>query len=216
MAIMLPMFSETVATLAPLAKSENLDYFYDQGKNTLFIYRVSGSSKKECFESKDSFWGAYQISTDKRSMIFWERADKAERPLYYLDGEKGELRYMGEFLLNSQMDKTGTYLMYEEEDNSGVFKVLNLKTGKQEKKITPKISNRTSWTPYGGMFLILRSADKDEYDFIIDFSIERLSISKYYVKVESAKVFTEYDDSKLPQIDLRERFNYGAEYSGWY
>ena len=48
------------------------------------------------------------------------------------------------------------------------------------------------------------------------FSIERLCISKAFVKITSSKIFTEFDDSDLSEIQLRQSVNYGNDFTGWY
>ena len=55
-----------------------------------------------------------------------------------------------------------------------------------------------------------------EYDFMLLFSIERLCISKAFVKITSSKIFTEFDDSDLSEIQLRQSVNYGNDFTGWY
>lgn len=212
----MPIYSETVKKFIPLSKNEQLEYVYNQNKYVLSIFKLQGSEKQLYYESADALWGGYQISKDKKSMIFWKETFESNMPLYYLNGDKGELKLLGNFPLNARLDKTGNYLMYEKIYKSGIFTIQDLKTEKINTDIEWKLSDKDKWTTRGGTFTILRAAENDEYDFMILFGIEGLSIAKAFVKQDSYKIYTEYDDSSQEEIKLRESKDYQAEFTGWY
>ena len=68
--IVFPMYSEAIKKLVPLSKSETLDYSYNPDKNILTIYKITESKKRIYFENTEALWGGYQISKDKKIMIF--------------------------------------------------------------------------------------------------------------------------------------------------
>ena len=215
-AIIVSLYSETIEKLVPLKKSGTLDYSYNQDEDILSIYKINDSKRQSYYENKEALWGGYQISKDKKTMIFWKNTFERNMPLYYLDGKKGELKFIGKFPIGSRMDKTGNYLMYEEVYNSGVFKVVNLRTETREKEIYLNISNKDKWASTGASFSILRVPENEEYDFMVLFSIENLVISKLFIKIIPVKIVTEFDDSNLSEIQLRQSVEYQSEYTGWY
>ena len=214
--IVFPIYSQTIKKLAPLSKSETLDYSYNLDKDILTIYKINESKKQIYFENTEALWGGYQISKDKKTMIFWKNTFERSMPLYYLDGNTGDVKFLGKVPFGARMDATGIYLMNEDVYNSGVFTIFNLNTGKIVSEITWNVKNKEKWTSTGAVFDILRAAENGEYDFMILFSIERLCISKAFVKITSLKVFTEFDDSNLSEIQLRQSANYGNNFTGWY
>ena len=214
--ILYPIYSETIRKIVPLKNDEFLDYTYSQTQNVLTIYKANGSDKQICFENDEALWGGYQISKDKKIMIFWNDTFERNMPLYYLNGNSGEIKFIGKLPLNARIDRTGKYLMYEGVYQSGIFTILNLQTGKVEKELNWNILNKSKWIKYGGTFSVLKSADKNEYDFIILFEIENLSIAKAYVKISSSLIITEFDDSNLSEKKLRKSVDYQSEYTGWY
>lgn len=215
-AIIFSLYSETIEKLLPLTKYGTLDYSYNQDEDILSIYKINDSNRQSYCENKQALWGGYQISKDKKTMIFWKNTFERNMPLYYLDGEKGELKFIGKFPIGSRMDKAGNYLMYEEVYNSGVFKVVNLRTEIREKEIYLNIANKDKWTSTGASFSILRVPENEEYDFMVLFSIENLVISKLFIKIIPVKIVIEFDDSNLPEIQLRQSVEYQSEYTGWY
>lgn len=216
-AVMISIYSETIEQLIPLRDTEILDYSYDQDKDILTIYKINGSNKNIYYESGEVLWAYYQISEDKRSLIFWKNANyKSVTPLYYLDGTNGKVKYLGDFTIGARMDRTGTYLIYENVWQSGIFTIYNLKTCKKFDQITWNLLNKDKWTLQGGTFSLLRAYGNDKYDFIVIFDIEYKSIAKAFIKVSPKKIVTEFDDSNLTELSLRDAVDYGAEFAGWY
>ncbi len=200
----------------PLAQSETLDYSYNQNENILTVYKINGGNKQIYCENKEALWGGYQIAEDKKTMIFWKNIFERSMPLYYADGTIGEIKYISKIPLNARMDKKGNYLIYEDVHNSGVFKIIDLKTGKFLHEIIWDISNKSSWTSTGAGFDILRAAENKEYDFMILFSIENLLIAKAFVDLSVFSISTDFDDSNLFETQLRKSENFGSEFTGWY
>ena len=212
----MPMYSQTVKKLVLLNKNEKLEYIYNQNEYILSIFKLQGNEKQLYYESTDALWGGYQISNDKKSMIFWEDTFESNMPLYYLDGNKGEVRLLGKFPLNTRLDKTGNYIMYEKVNKSGIFTIQNLKFPSKNTDVELKLSNKDKWTSRGGTFTILKAANIDKYDFMIIFGIEKLSIAKAFVKLGSDDIYKEYDDSNLDEVQLRKANDYSCEFTGWY
>ena len=149
-------------------------------------------------------------------MIFWNDTFEQNMPLYYINGSLGEIKFLGKLPLGTRLDKSGMFLMYEDVYQSGDFVILNTQTGKVEHKLSWNILNKSKWIKAGGSFRILRSADKDEYDFMILFEIESRTVSRAYVKVSPAQIINDFDDSNLPEPQLKQSIDYQSDFTGWY
>ena len=195
--------------LEPLKANETLEYEHNSPRR-LTIFKSNGTEKQVYYESLNTRWGGYKISEDKKYMIFfWDEIFRdddsvAQWPLYYLDGNKGELKLIGNYRSDSALDRTGKYLLYEKVLNSGKFAILNLQTGKVEKNLTWKLLNKEQWIEYGGLFCTLRATD-NKYDFSIEFYLERNIIARGHVRIKDNKIITEYDYSNLTGIEIYER-----------
>lgn len=210
------MYSENTEKVIPLVQSETLEYFYNQNNDVLTIYKIDGQNKQIYFENKEALWGGYQISKDKKSLIFWKDTFEQNMPLYYLDGNKGQIKFIGDISLNARLDESGKYLLYEELYNSGVFTLINLENKKVETKMKWTLNNKNKWTEIGGVFNILRAADNDKYDYLILFEIENHSIAKAYIDIKTTRIFTVYDDSNRNEIELKTSADYQSDFTGWY
>ena len=135
--------------------------------------------------------------------IFRDDDSVAQWPLYYLDGNRGELKLIGNYRIGSALDRTGKYLLYEKVRDSGKFAILNLQTGKIEKNLTWKLLNKEQWIEYAGGFLIERATD-NKYDFLIQLTTEGLCPAKAHVRIKDNKIITEYDYSNLTKIEIDE------------
>lgn len=206
--------TESVKNIKPLESSEFLKYSYSPDNYVLTIIRTDGKSESVYLSSEDSLWGGYQISEDNKKMIFWKDTYERNMPLYYLNGEKGKMKHIGKIPVGARMDKTGNFLMYEKDYNSGKFHIINMNDG-DIKEFSLTLSNIGKWTSTGATFSVLRAADNGEYDFMILFTIEKLVISKIYVKA-SGLHYVDFDDSNLSELKLRKTIDYKTEYTGWY
>ena len=209
------VFSETI-NLKPLDKAEILDYSYNQNDDILTIYKMRGTNRQVYFQNEETLWGGYQISQDKKSMIFWKDTFERNMPVFYLDGNRGELRFIGKIPINARMDKDGKYLIYEDVPNSGEFKIIDLKNGTVTITVTWKIQNKDRWITNGAGFEILRSTENEQYDYMILFTIENLVISKSFINIANKNLIIEFDDSDLPEVKLRKNEDYGSDFLGWY
>ena len=191
--------------LEPLKANETLECEQNFPTSVLTIFKSNGTEKQVYYERLKISWGAYEISEDKKYMIFfWEEiSDFGRRPLYYLDGNKGELKLIGNYQLRSPLDRTGKYLLYEKVRNSGEFAILNLQTGKVEKNLTWKLLNKEQWIEYAGIFYTLRATD-NKYDFLIQLATEGLYPAKAHVSIKDNKIITEYDYTNLTPLEFLE------------
>ena len=202
-------------SLEPLKESETLEYKFDQSSKIFHIFRVSNDKKDPYIDITGSRWGMYQISESKKGILYFEQIYKEYLPMYYLDGEKGTITSYGNIKFGAILDSKGKYVLLQDKE-LGKFCILNLETGDIEYRLAWNIKNRDEWYKRGARFSLLRAADKEGYDFLIEFGIERLTIAIGYLNIEEGKIKTEFDDSDKTEIELRDSVNYGEEYTGWY
>ena len=208
-------YSQEAKRLEPLKDNERLEYKFDQGSKIFNVYKVSNEKKVPYVTITGSSWGMYQITENKKGILFFKQNFEEYRPMYYLDGEKGTITSYGNIKFGAILDSKGQYVLLQDKE-LGDFCILNLETGDIEYRLAWNIKNRDEWYKRGARFSLLRAADKDGYDFLIEFGIERLTIAKGYLNIEEGKIKTEFDDSDKNEIELRDSVNYGEEYTGWY
>lgn len=192
--------------LEPLKANETLECEQDFPRS-LTIFKSNGTEKQVYYECLNTYYASYKISEDKKYMFFfWDESDDwSNMPLYYLDGNNGELKLIGNYWVGSALDRTGKYLLYEKKYGTGKFAILNLQTGKVEKNLTWKLLNKEEWTERGGIFDTLRATD-NKYDFSIEFYREGtgIIIARGHVRIKDNKIITEYDYSNLTEIEIDE------------
>ena len=209
------IFAQQITKVEPLKENETLDYTFDTASNILHVFRIFNERKVSYFDVKGSGWGMYQITEDKKGLLFFEDNFEEKLPMYYLDGRKGTVTSYGNIKFGAILDKTGKYVLFQESGLSD-FYILNLETGKTVKKMSWNIKDKEKWYKRGARFFLFRAADKDDYDFMITFDIEYLSLSEGYINVEKDKMYTEYDDTDKTEVELRSSVDYGSDFTGWY
>lgn len=201
---LLPLYSEAVAQLKPLKAGEWLECDYgDDRMETLYIYKSNGNKKELYYQAESSFWGNYRQADTKRTLVFFQKKLAWKRPMFFLDGNKGTVKYMGELSLNAVLDKSGNFIIYETADGSGRFTVMNLETGKIKKEFRWDLKNIDGWTWHGGGFSLSRADAGTDFDFFVIFSIESSIIAEGHIRIDSDEIYTKLDDSDLPEIDLK-------------
>lgn len=208
-------YSQQLKCLEPLKKNETLEYMFDTNDSILKILKSTSGKAVHYYSVNNTSWGMYQITENKKGILYFEDTFEEKIPMYYLDGEKGTITSYGNIKFGARLESTGKYVLLQQNELSD-FCILNLETGDIEYRLAWNIKNRDEWYKRGARFSLLRAADKEGYDFLIEFGIERLTIAKGYLNIEEGKIKTEFDDSDKTEIELRDSVNYGEEYTGWY
>lgn len=209
------IYAQQSKRLEPLKDNETLEYTFDTSNSVLKILKNNSSDYVHYYSVNTTSWGMYQIAENRKGLLFFEDTFEEKMPMYYLDGEKGTINSYGNIKYGARLDRTGKYVLLQENDLSN-FTVLNLEKRDIEKVVSWNIHDKEKWYKRGARFSLLRAADKEGYDFLIEFGIERLTIAKGYLNIEEGIIKTEFDDSDKNEIELRDSVNYGEEYTGWY
>jgi hypothetical protein len=209
------VYAQEIKRLEPLKDNETLEYIFDTGNSILQILKNNSSKTTNYYSIYNTSWGMYQITESKKGILFFEDTFEEKMPMYYLDGNKGTITLYGNIKFGARLDSTGKYVLLQESGLSDFF-ILNLETGNNEKGVSWNLHDKEHWYKHGAGFSLLRATDKDEYDYLIEFRIERLTIAKGYLNIEEGIIKTEFDDSDKKEIELRQSVNYGEAYTGWY
>ena len=193
-------------------ENDYLDYFFDTENNSFHVYVVNDNARKEILSNINiTFWGMYQISEDKKRIIFFEDTDDLLVHLIIVDGRNGNIKKLRDVPRGSMMDVTGQYMLINTEKN--VFELMNLSNGKIEKQF--QIQLKRIDNEYAEKFFIYRSVDNDNYDFLLVYGHERLTSAKVYLNIKNEDILVEYDDTDKSETEMRVKEKYGKEYLGW-
>lgn len=209
------VYTQQIKKFEPLKENETLEYVFETNNSILKILKNLTSKSVHYYSVKNTSWGMYQITENKKGILFFEDTFDEKIPMYYLDGEKGTITSYGNIKFGARLSSTGEYVLLQESDLSD-FLILNLERGVIEKRLNWNLHDKERWYKRGAQFSLLRAADNDEYDFLIEFGIERLTIAIGYLNIEEGIIKTEFDDSDKKEIELRQSVNYGEAYTGWY
>lgn len=189
------MMALDLVKLEPLKEKEILRLDYQ--KSVLNIEKISDTATEIYYTCK-SYWGAWQISSDKRKVLIYENG---MHDLYLLDGNDGSITYKGNFSNSGFPSADFKYIItysYVPEDRMRNLFVYDMATMKELYNF-PWISQREHFLKEGiFLFRFYRSLDSD-YDFIIYSIGEAGEAFAYSLLNAETKVFTEHIFEK-PEI----------------
>lgn len=189
------MMALDLVKLEPLKEKEILRLDYQ--KSVLNIEKISDTATEIYYTCK-SYWGAWQISSDKRKVLIYENG---MHDLYLLDGNDGSITYKGNFSNSGFPSADFKYIItysYVPEDRMLNLFVYDMATMKELYNF-PWISQREHFLKEGiFLFRFYRSLDPD-YDFIIYSIGEAGEAFAYSLLNAETKVFTEHIFEK-PEI----------------
>lgn len=189
------MMALDLVKLEPLKEKEILRLDYQ--KSVLNIEKISDTATEIYYTCK-SYWGAWQISSDKRKVLIYENG---MHDLYLLDGKDGSITYKGSFSNSGFPSADFKYIItysYVPEDRMLNLFVYDMATMKELYNF-PWISQREHFLKEGiFLFRFYRSLDPD-YDFIIYSIGEAGEAFAYSLLNAETKVFTEHIFEK-PEI----------------
>ena len=161
--VSLKLFALDIVKLKPLREGEKLRLNYN--KMILNVEKIT-SEKVETYYTCKSYWGAWQISADKRKVLIYE---EGMHEIYLLDGNKGTIEYKGHLEHSGFPSADFKYIITEKmvpEDQMLNFVILDLDTMKELYNF-PWVSQKENLIKYGWIFFdYYRSLDL-KYDFVI-------------------------------------------------
>ena len=208
-------YAETESkNLNKLEEDEYFSFVYEDEILEIFKNDTSGESLYITIPKTTSYFA--QLSEDKKIALFYgDYREDGMNPYLYLNGYEGTIEFLGYFRRDSvRLDKSGTYALYTKKDKTNNFILLNLET-KQETEYNWKLNNIEKWADMSINYNVYRSADRDEFDFMVTCTVSRLAIAKAYYKIENGEFSTSYDDSDKGEIDLRDKEKYATEFYGY-
>ncbi len=201
------MMALDIVKLTPLKENEVLHLNYD--KSVLSIEKISDTATEIYYTCK-SYWGASQISSDKRKILIYENG---MHDLYLLDGNDGSITYKGNFSNSGFPSADFKYIItysYVPEDRMLNLFVYDMATMKELYNF-PWISQREHFLKEGiFLFRFYRSLDPD-YDFIIYSIGEAGEAFAYSLLNAETKVFTEHLFKKPEMIPDYSNYECGWE-----
>jgi len=201
------MMALDLVKLEPLKEKEILRLDYQ--KSVLNIEKISDTATEIYYTCK-SYWGAWQISSDKRKVLIYENG---MHDLYLLDGNDGSITYKGNFSNSGFPSADFKYIItysYVPEDRMLNLFVYDMATMKELYNF-PWISQREHFLKEGiFLFRFYRSLDPD-YDFIIYSIGEAGEAFAYSLLNAETKVFTEHLFKKPEMIPDYSNYECGWE-----
>lgn len=201
------MMALDLVKLEPLKEKEILRLDYQ--KSVLNIEKISDTATEIYYTCK-SYWGAWQISSDKRKVLIYENG---MHDLYLLDGNDGSITYKGSFSNSGFPSADFKYIItysYVPEDRMLNLFVYDMATMKELYNF-PWISQREHFLKEGiFLFRFYRALDPD-YDFIIYSIGEAGEAFAYSLLNAETKVFTEHLFKKPEMIPDYSNYECGWE-----
>jgi hypothetical protein len=144
-------------------------------------------------------WGQYQFSGDRKTAIFFLNASSVyNRPLCFIDGNMGTIKYVMDINLSARTNLNLQYILvtdYPERDTGGnslEFGLIDLQNVKYIRTIRWNIKEKLPYTWAG----IYRDINKS-HDFLIDYTSEGSLVALCYYTVSSDTIDTVFDYSDL-------------------
>jgi hypothetical protein len=202
-----------------LDNDEVLSYVWEEsvidGKKYSVKIFAEDKSKRRLIGYWHMPWGAYQFSSNRRSLVFFQFTSdyKNPYPLFYMDGNNGNVKYLFDVSSDSMTNNGLNYIMYHYGSNDSAgsiyFRIIDL----HELKLTRTIK----WNVHareGGGPVILRSLNP-EYDFRIEYQVEGSVYAECYYKIQTDELNVIFDDTGLS--DERElKYSRSREELGYY
>jgi hypothetical protein len=160
----------------------------------LFAQNIK-TGEKRLLGNWDIGWAQYQFAENKKTAVFFFQARGYNRPLFYIDGRLGLIKYLMDINLSARTNFNMDYILATDNYPADILKLylIEIKTERIVSTIEWKITriNVGNWTQ------IYRSLDKN-YDYRIDFGSEDQLIASCYYKINENRVYQIFDYSGLP------------------
>lgn len=193
--------------LEPLKENEILRLDYH--KSVLNIEKISDTATEIYYTCK-SYWGAWQISSDKRKVLIYENG---MHDLYLLDGNDGTITYKGHFNILGFPSADFKYFITSDfvlEDRMLNLFVYDMATMKELYNF-PWISQKSHFLKEGGLsFSYYRSLEPD-FDFVIYSLGEAGEAFGYSMLNAETKDFCEYLFEKTQIVPKHSNYECGWE-----
>ena len=189
------MMALDIVKLTPLKENEVLHLNYD--KSVLNIEKISDTATEIYYTCK-SYWGASQISSDKRMILIYENG---MHDLYLLDGNEGTITYKGHFNNSGFPSADFKYFITSDfvlEDRMLNLFVYDMATMKELYNF-PWTSQRVHFLKDSMFFFRFYRSLESDFDFIIYSLGEAGEAFAYSLLNAETKVFTEHIFEK-PEI----------------
>jgi hypothetical protein len=183
-----------------LADDEVLTYTWDYFTigEEIYTFKLFAENKDTMQKRVIGNWyvsyGDYQFSSDRKACVFFKNDKDYLKPLFMVDGKNGTIRY----LINSNNSAITTpdlfYLLFHSgNDDPSIqnFILIDLRELKIVRRIDWCIIPRL-----GGGPTLFRSLNP-EYDFRIDYSVERELYATCYYKISTNNLIVIFDDTNL-------------------
>lgn len=196
---------KTNILLQSLTQNEFFNWEYDAKEKKLSIYSINNKNKY-FYDSIDYLrWGDWQVSKDRRKIIYWENWSNNDNPeysyFYLLDGNTGRTYFLGN-LHEGYTSADFKYLIYKDSSVSPKVKLIiyNLEKKKIEKEIIWRIKAEKYFDLEENSIYILRSK-LPNYDFhIYIVGAEDFIFSEGYLNIQKGIIDTVYDDETEERI----------------
>ncbi|MBQ9538764.1 MAG: hypothetical protein IJU95_05795 [Treponema sp.] len=179
-----------------LAEDEFFSISYENKYNDLLVYIESAEGRKPCLQQDGSFYGNYQISADRRKVLFFTKTPvlKAERKMFLLDGDTGENKFLGEYNLSVMTDFDMSCFLYEEEAEDGHKQIflIQLDDLQQKEEILWDIAQQEKLHDPGYGLRFFRS-DIADADYKIRLSMDSYMAAEGYFSIGAKHVRTTFD-----------------------
>lgn len=201
------MMALDIVKLTPLKENEVLHLNYD--KSVLNIEKISDTATEIYYTCK-SYWGAWQISADKRKILIYENG---MHDLYLLDGNDGSITYKGHFnnygfpSADFKYFITSDFVPENRMRNLFVYDMVTMK----ELYNFPWISQKNHFLKEGDFsFSFYRSLEPD-FDFVIYSLGEAGEAFGYSMLNAETKDFCEYLFEKPQRVPKHSNYECGWE-----
>jgi hypothetical protein len=185
-----------------LDDEEILSYMWEEsemdGKKYSVKFLVENESRKRLIGYWYVPWGAFQFSSDRRSLVFFQYTTdyKNPYPLFFMDGNNGSVKYLFDVRSDAMTNRYLSYIMYHYGPNDSVdaihFRIIDLYGLTLTRTVKWNVHERE-----GGGPVILRSLNP-EYDFRIEYQVEGSVYAECYYNVQNDELNVIFDDTGLP------------------
>lgn len=191
----------------PLTINEHLSYQYE--KNTLYVFKVNENNKNEIVNSwANVSYGDYQISKNRKKMVFSINKAGYYKPTFFVNGEKGLVTYLFNAPIGYRTDNNVEWIIgidwqaepKKEREYNKIEKYKALVYSIDEIKIIGGFE--WSLSSKFGSLDFYRTSDR-AFDFRIIYDSESLMYAEAYYNVKSGNLKINFDlTSDYPEKPL--------------
>ena len=215
-----PQYENYLKCFEKLANNEIFSFHHGLHKEfdiKSYSLKISAKDIETGKERLIGYWnapyGRYQLSANRKKMVFGGESSGRFQPLFLIDGIEGRVTYIMDVNYSSMTTKDLRYLLYSDGksygENGEIFVLIDLKELKIKRTIHWKL------TPLvGGWRKIFRSLDPD-YDFRIDYGVEVSLYAICYYSIAKDEIKVTLDDTAIEDERILRREKIIPEEVGW-